>query len=221
MTDTNKILTIVLAAVICISALVIIYVNLPSDNQQENTNNNDNTELTEEEQEEEENGEEKNIPEEPVDNKIILNITYDSVTRSYTLSQIESMQSYTESGRMIKTGWLPEIKIEGPYNYTGVKISTLFEDFENLPDTYNISASSSDGWTTEFNYSQIQGNVDIYNATTGEIDGNGGVTMILAYKNEDEYLDESEGPLRIVFVDDGKITSSKLWPKMISDIQIT
>lgn len=44
--------------------------------------------------------------------------------------------------------------------------------------------------------------------------------MLLAYKKEGEYLDEIEGPLRVIFVDDGKITLSLYWPKFVISLEI-
>jgi len=134
---------------------------------------------------------------------------------------IEDFESYSGYGGIIKPGWFPDIVVEGPFNYTGVKISTLLEEFPDLPDSYNITVTSSDDRTNEYNFSQINGNVGVYNGTSNESYTTGGVTMILAYKKEGEYLDETEGPLRIVFINDGEFTSSKLWAKFIVSIEIT
>jgi hypothetical protein len=96
----------------------------------------------------------------------------------------------------------------------------------NLSDNYSIIIYSSDGINTTYNYSVIQGNINIYNSTNPENDtpiSHGGVTMILAYKKDGEYLDEElDGNLKIAFIneDEGLITSSKLWAKFVTSIEI-
>ncbi len=151
---------------------------------------------------------------------ILLTIKYGDFQINYTLNDIESFPKIEGSGYYIKVGWLPEIKIDGPLNYTGVEITSLFEDVENMPEIYKIKITSSDGWASNFSYNEILGNVDIYNES-GNIKDKGGVSMILAYMRDGEYINESdEGPLRIAFIDDGAITSSNLWIKMVVSIEI-
>ena len=151
---------------------------------------------------------------------ILLTIKYDDFQINYTLNDIESFPKIEGSGYYIKVGWLPEIKIDGPLNYTGVEITSLFEDIENLPEIYKIEITSSDGWISNFSYNEILGNVDIYNES-GNITNNGEVSMILAYMKDGKYINKSDGgPLRIAFIDEGAITSSNLWIKMVVSIEI-
>ena len=207
MADTNKILTIFLVVIICIAAVVLLYVNLPKDETTDDTTDGDTA-----------NGDtDNNQTEEPEE---ILSIQYNQNYVNYTLEELETFQYYIANGTMIKTGWLPEVVLEGPNVYTGIKMTILLNEVNNLPDDYTISVLSSDNKTIEFNISEIQGNVDIYNET-GNITGNTGVTMILAYKKDGEYLNRTEeGYLRIVFVDDDKITASNLWAKKVVTIII-
>jgi hypothetical protein len=111
--------------------------------------------------------------------------------------------------------------INGPYEYTGVNMTLLLDQFTSLPQNYSIVVKSSDNKTTEYNYSQIHGDVAIYNESSGNISGTGGVTMFLAYKEAGEYItDPTVGPLRIVFVDDELVTASTRWTKMVISIEI-
>jgi hypothetical protein len=188
----NKILTLGLVIVIFFAIAVIVYVNLP-----EKENEKQETKL---------NG--------------YVNVIYKDQIFNFTLNDLIKMDSVEGSGSYIKLGWLPDIVIEGPFNYSGIEISTLFENIENLPKTYNITVRASDGRDSSFSYNDIMGNVDIYN-NSGNITGNGGVSMIVAYKHDGEYITNTdEGPLRIAFIDDGSITSSNLWTKMVESIEI-
>ena len=193
--DRNKIITIMLAIIILAAIFTIIYVNLP---QEEETND------------KKTNGEKQNI----------FTITYRDEVINYTIEDLEKLEEIIGTGTYIKTGWLPDVALEGPFNFTGIKVNTILNQIVNLPNNYTVNITSSDGWTTNFNQSTIDGQVSIYNES-GNITQTGGVTMILAYKQEGEYLSESDdGPLRIAFINSDKITSSKLWAKWVVSFEI-
>jgi len=202
---SNKIITIVLAIIITFAAIAIIYVNLP-----EGTKTTDDTDdETQDETEDEE---------EPED--VILTITYESEIYEYSLSDLEDMESYIGSGSYIKTKALPEVIINGPYTFTGIKFTTLMDQIDDIPKNYNITVTATDGWNSEYTMSQINGNVDTYNET-GNITEGDTVIMILAYKEDGEYItDEEIGPLRIAFLGEDVITASNLWSKMVESIEI-
>ena len=203
--NNNKIIAGLLAIIILIAVITLIYVNLPAD-ENDNVTTDDTTEETNDEQDEE--------PEED-----IFSIVFNDTSIQYSLSELEGLELYTANATLIKVGWLPEIKTEGPNKYTGVKITTLLEQVNLLPENYTINVTSSDGWTTGFIKSQIQGNVNIYNET-GVIIDNSGATMILAYKIDGEYFTEEDtGPLRVVFCHE-YMTASNIWPKMVNSIEI-
>lgn len=188
MADTNKTLTIILAIVITLSAVVILYVNLPQSNEDNET----------------------------TEGEIILTVVYDDQELTYTLSQLEEFTSYTREGGKINK----KSTVTGPYEYTGVKISTLLNELSDLPDSYNITATSSDGYKQEYSYEQITGTVTLYNETRNET-GQGSLTMIITYKEEGEYITDPEyGPVMIAFVDD-YYTDSALWARMLEKLEIT
>jgi hypothetical protein len=200
----SKIITIFLAVIILIAIIAIVYVNLP----EEKTNEEDNT------QDDENN--DNIIPA----GEEILSIIYESQEKNFTLLDLEELETYSGSGSFIKTKVLPDVIINGPYNFTGVKFSTLISQMDSLPDNYNITVTASDGWTSEFTMNQTNGEIDVYNET-GDIIEYGNVTMILAYIEDDEYIsDEEVGPLRIAFVGENAITESNLWSKMVETIEI-
>lgn len=188
----NKIITVGLVIVIFFAIAVLVYVNLP-----EQENEDQETEL-----------------------RGYVNVIYDDQSYNFSLNDLIKMDLIEGTGNYIKLGWLPEIVIDGPFNYSGVDMTTILGKIEDLPDQYNITVTASDGRESIYSYEEIIGNVDIYNKT-GNITGNGGVKMILAFKHDGEYIeDPEEGPLRIAFVDDGSITSSRLWTKLVVSIEI-
>jgi len=196
MADNNKLITAILAIVVIISAITILYISLP---EEKTDDNQDGTTVTD---------------------KIIFNVTYNSDITSYTLEDLEALESYTEEGTYIKVGWLEENQVvtEGPYEYTGVRIATLLDQIDNLPENYSIIAYSSDGRTTDYTKENVTGQVDIYNES-GIIIGTSGSTMILAYKIDGEYFEEDTGPIRIAFCNE-YYTPSNLWAKMVDNIEI-
>jgi uncharacterized membrane protein len=158
------------------------------------------------------------------EDKIILTVTYNNYTADYTLKDLESIESYTGTGRYIKTKLLPDsIVIEDSHSFTGVKVNTLLNEISELPNNYNISIISSDDWTTTYTLNEINGIVDIFDETGNLTNGN--TEMILAYKEDGKFYSEIDpeneiGPLRVAFIGNDIITSSSLWSKMVVKIEI-
>lgn len=202
----NKIITILLATVITIAAIAIIYVNLPDDDTSSDDDTNDDT-----------NNDDENPPA-----TIIFTATYDDEIISYTLEELEALSSQSGSGSYVKTQLLPDsVVIKGPYSYTGVKVTTILEEFTSLPTNYNITVTATDGWTSTLTKDQAYGKVDIYNET-GNVTATTGATMILAYNEDGEYItDEEVGPLRIAIIGEDIVTASDLWSKMVEAFEIT
>lgn len=150
----------------------------------------------------------------------ILNLIFGDYQVNYSLEEIEMLDSYSGTGSYINSiGIISEI-----LEYTGVKINTLLDEIPNVPENFSISVVSYDGWTVNFTKNQTLGHVDVYNET-GVIVSNETVVMILAFKENRSYYSEIDpdseiGPLRIAFVGDNVITSSKLWSKMVVTIEI-
>jgi hypothetical protein len=191
--NTNKILKGVLAIALILAMAVLIYVYLPR-------------------------SQENQTPEQT--EHPILTVIYSGHSMNYTLKDLEALESFSGNGGYIKNTLLPTVSTSGPFTYTGVNITLLLDQVPNLPSPYSIRVTSIDNYSIPYNWSQIQGNVPIYNKT-GNITGSSGVTMLLAYKEQGNYInDTSVGPLRIVYVDDGAFTPSELWTKMVRTITI-
>ena len=197
-TKTNKILSAAVAIAIIVSVAVLVYVNLPK---QTDSSSDDNT-----------------VQKTPPS---IFTIIYDGKQTNYTIADLIQLEAYTaKGGYRTQSGF-----IKGVGNYTGVNISTLVSTFHPAPLPYSLKVYSEDGENLFINYSTILGNVDIYNADNASDPnpiGNGGVTMVLAYQYEGNWLNESnDGKLKIVFLDEkGSITQASLWWKKVTSIKI-
>ena len=155
---------------------------------------------------------------------VILNIISDDYSANYTLKDLEMMESYSGTGGYIKTGMLPDIVLSDIVEYTGVRITTLLDKVPNLPENYNVSIISSDGYPAVYTKNETLGYVDVYNDEGEKLQLKTAI-MIIAYMKNSSYYSEidpenEEGPLRIAFVGDEVITSSSLWSKMIVTIEI-
>jgi len=194
---TNKILSAVVAIALIAAVAVLMYVNLPRQtNAPSGNTNGQNTTSS------------------------IFSITYGDKQTNFTLSELVDLPSYTaKGGYRTQSGF-----IKGLGNYTGVTITTLVDTFHIGPFLYSLKVISENGNTT-YNYSTILGNVDIYNpdnASDPNPIGKGNMTMVLAYKYEGNWLNEStDGKLKIVFLDEkGSITRASLWWKKVISIKI-
>ncbi len=199
----NKIITAILAIFIIIAAVIILYVNLPEET---STNDNDNQENQ-------------------TEDTIYLTVSYGDEETTYTLDELESLDIITGFGGY-RTSF-PVIKGQG--TYTGVPVTTLVELSAGIISNYTLKVFSDEGGTIEnitYDYGAVQGNVDIYNSTNASDEtpiSNGGVTMIVCYQKDGEYLDESsDGKLKIAFVnqDEELITASSYWWKYVYLIEI-
>jgi hypothetical protein len=213
----NKIITLLLAMVICIAAITVLYVNLPEDEESE-------TDTTEDTSDDVGDDEADDEPDEEEPEKIFT-LIYGEEQVNYTLEELVSMESIT--GYAGYRTSLPAISGQG--TYTGIEISTLVENIAYELVNYSVIVTSDEDGLVEnktYDYEMIQGNLDIYNATNASDDtpiDTGNVTMILCYMKDGEYLDESDdGILKIAFINEEEelITKAGLWWKFIVSIEI-
>ena len=159
------------------------------------------------------------------DTEIVLTVIYGDTQIEYTIKVLEAMDTITGYGGY-RTN-TPIIKGQGIY--TGVPVIKLVESTAGYISNYSLFVISNENGEIEnktFNFTTIQGFINIYNSTNAldeipiEI---GGVTMIVCYEKDGKYLDEeSDGKIKIAFVneDEEKITASVLWWKFVVIIEI-
>jgi len=212
--NTNKILTIGIVLILAIAAIVVIYVNLP----QEKSENDNQTggEFSDDTSD--------NDTEKP---NTTLVVNYNNTEYEYNFEELENLQSTTGTARTLKSRPFfksNSIIIEPPMNetadqYTGVEISKIIENVQNLPETYNVTLYAPDDYNTTFNNSELEGNIITYNETGNETQVE--VSVILAYKQNGEYLPEDDGSLMVAIVGEEPISLSNIWVKSVVSIDIT
>jgi hypothetical protein len=153
----------------------------------------------------------------PEPEKTLLTLQVGSFTHNYTLSNLTSLQNITGPGSYInKAG-----KITGPNNITGVTVEALLGIWSFIPRNFTIHAIASDGYAVNYTMEETLGHVAVLNETGAEI-GIGNLTMIIAYKENGVYLDETtKGPLRIAFIgNETALTSSSLWLNSLTTLEV-
>jgi len=141
-------------------------------------------------------------------------LSFDGSHIEYSLDDLETFPAITgEGGRLKVTG-----DVVGPYEYTGVSIMRLAEEFSSIPSRFEMVTISDDGYVFKYSYDDIRGNVEVFDED-GNSEGIGNVNMILAYAEDGDPLIHG-GPLRIAFVnEEGVITDAFLWSKYVEEIE--
>ena len=143
----------------------------------------------------------------------LFTLSFNGEQIEYSLDDLKDFPQITGSGGRLKvTG-----DVIGPYEYTGVSMITLANEFETLPSSFDMVSISDDGYVMKYTDDEIKGDIRIYDQE-GNSQGVGGVEMILAYEEDGDPLAHG-GPLRIAYVDDGLITDAFLWSKYIEEIE--
>lgn len=204
--NQNMVLTAALTIVIIIALGIFAYTTFFSSDESINddTNNDDI------------NNHSDNTDNQTSDEEILLTIMHQDVNYTFTLSDLEEMDSISGKGRKINAiGEISEV-----YNYTGVEIISLMEPINVSSDTYQITVIASDNYSKDFTVNESNIEVDIYD-DDGNISSNESATMIVAYKEGNQYYTEPN-PLRIAFIGDTTpITSSGLWIKSVTTIEVS
>lgn len=145
----------------------------------------------------------------------VLTLTFNGEHKYYSLEELLAFDSITGNGGRLKvTG-----DVIPPYEYTGVLITTLAQEFPSMTSTYSLTAIADDGYTLSYTYDEILGHVMVYDSNGDEI-GIGGVSMILATMENGQTT--YDGALRIAFVNqDEPITFSALWAKYVVELKFT
>ncbi len=136
---------------------------------------------------------------------------------SFKLREITEMTSITgEGGYMRSSG-----TISGPYNFTGVSVFALISGVVTLPSNYTLTATASDGWSSEYTKFIVEGTVNGYTPTGDPLDEIHS-TMMLAYEEDGNPIADEDGPLRIVFInEDGNLTDGYRWVRQVVNLTIT
>ncbi len=148
----------------------------------------------------------------------LLTITFGDDSYNYSMDDLLILQSSSGQGSFINS----KGKITGPNNFTGVAITAILNDaIPDLPSNYTIQAIASDNYTVNYTMDELNGHITVFNRT-GQENGTGNLTMIIAYLQNGEYLNKTtNGPLRIAFIDtEPSITRAGLWLNSVVKIKV-
>lgn len=111
----------------------------------------------------------------------------------------------------------------GPFNYTGVQLTTLLNLVGGITIYNSVKVIASDNYTWSLTYDEIAaGNFTTYDPITGNpVQHNQTLTPILAYYKNDVNLTSDEGPLRLAIVGpEDLLTDSKFWIKWVARLEV-
>ncbi|HDP97268.1 MAG TPA: hypothetical protein ENN25_06230 [Euryarchaeota archaeon] len=146
--------------------------------------------------------------------RYVLTVNGDT-SLTFTIEQLMALPSYSGSGALVKsTG-----AIVGPNNYTGAPVRDLVEMVYGS-DNYSLEVVATDGYTMTFSSSQVINGTFAYYDSTGNVTGVDDFTLLLAYEEEGEPLEDMR--LRIVIVDDTEspITDGHFWSKYVRSMNV-
>jgi len=146
----------------------------------------------------------------------ILTVSYNGQRWNYTLDDLEDMEDYTGQGSMkTKSG------VRDPVTCTGVRFTTLFQEIGVEEDSVSANITAADGYYQIFNQSLLNGELEVYDPSGNVTNASATPVLIIAYRQNGGYIDEEDGPLRVVFVgEENIITSSKYWLKQVASIDV-
>ena len=112
--------------------------------------------------------------------------------------------------------------IKGPYNYTGVPLSEVLELVGGASENNSIRITAADGYAMVFTWEELNGDFLTFNPVTGdEMEAEEQLIPVLAYEEDDEFLIEGHGPIRLVILgDEGLISEGHYWIKQVTVIDV-
>ena len=140
---------------------------------------------------------------------------YGQLEANVSLNQVKGFPSYSGAG-----GYKNKVgTIAGPFNYTGVNISSLLWLVGGMKDGDSVIVTASDGYSKTYSFNEITGNLELFD-NNGTSLGVGITTPMLAYSEEGNDITNG-GPVKLVFVTmEGAISSSSYWIKEVVKIEV-
>lgn len=146
----------------------------------------------------------------------VLTVTYQGEEWSYTLCDLQNLESYTGIGSM-KT----QRGIKDPHTYTGVRFAALLQEMDIDQASVAVNVTAADGYYQIFNQSVLRGDIEVYDQAGNITNASAEPVFIIAYQQNGEDIGEEDGPLRVACVgEENIITSSKYWVKQVVRIEV-
>ncbi len=153
------------------------------------------------------------------DNTVLLTVTKDNQTVTYTMSALKALPPITGwAGQMSSTG-----NISGPFEYKGVALSELLQAVGGITENNAVRVSAKDGYAMTLSYKQItEGNFTIIDSSTGkEVTASNKPVIFLAYEEDGKPIGENIGPLRLgIMTSNNQVTEGHWWVKWAQKIEV-
>ena len=150
---------------------------------------------------------------------VVLTVTNGSVSKTYSLAQIEAMPSVSGSAGTINGGGA----ISGQLQCKGVAMTQILSEVGGFTASDAIEVIGSDGYTVTLSYQQVtQGSFQTFDITSGDaVTASAPLTAFLEYQENGVALGTDVGPLRLgILSPQGQVTMASLWVKWVDKIGV-
>ena len=155
-------------------------------------------------------------PAEDDNEDISLTIIGNDQTANFTVDEVKALESYTGYG-----GTKNEVGSLRNYNqYIGTTFLALLAEIGGMTTDHILRVTASDGYTQDYTYPMVHGNVTTFDNETGDDLGINTLNMVLIYEIVGEGPIDS-GPFKVAFLSpEGYLTESILWVKYVVKLEL-
>jgi len=112
--------------------------------------------------------------------------------------------------------------VYGPYTVRGIRLETLLDLVGGITPSDVLLVAASDGYSAVFDYRQLHGEIDTFEAGTLRLVPQGAIEFLLIVEQDGAPLAESDGkPLRLAVTSpDGLLTEGHWWVKWVNHLEV-
>ena len=150
---------------------------------------------------------------------VVLTVTNGSVSKTYSLAQIEALPSVSGPAGTINGGGA----ISGQLQCKGVAMTQILSAVGTLTSDEAVEVIGSDGYTVTLAYQQITlGDFQTFDISSGDlVTASGPLTAFLEYQENRAALGTDLGPVRLgILSPEGQVTMANLWVKWVDKIEV-
>jgi hypothetical protein len=162
---------------------------------------------------------EKSPADSPIDANWKLTLAgIDGQLKLLSLKEIQAFPSYTGRGGFFTTVGV----INGPFEAKGVPLTDLCQLVGGIKPEDGLMITASDGYSTVFDFDQVNGNFVTYDLKTLKEIPRGEVKVVLMYRQDGKALSQNDGrPLRVAIVGpDNVLTEGNNWVRWVNKIEV-
>jgi DMSO/TMAO reductase YedYZ molybdopterin-dependent catalytic subunit len=112
--------------------------------------------------------------------------------------------------------------VYGPYPVKGIQLERLLDLVGGMNPTDVLLVTAQDGYSSVFDYRQLNGEIDTFEPNTLRLFPQGAVEFFIIYEQQGERLSEEDGkPLRLAIINPyGLLTEGHWWVKWVNRLEI-